>query len=123
MLLSLTTLAATASLLLDAWGRAIAMETVGLLVGTTRLLTGTRTLTGSGGSLVDELTCLANALLPAIPDGRDAARSARVRAAEALDELGLADQYHAYPATISGDQRQHAVLAGGNQPDPGGPCR
>ncbi len=60
--------------------------------------------------LMDELTAAENVELPALLAGRSA-RSARRRAAELLDRVGLADRAGHLPSQLSGGQRQRAAIA------------
>lgn len=62
-------------------------------------------------ALVDDLSCLENVLLPALPDGRRAVRRARPAAERWLGDLGLAGQLDQRPATLSGGERQRAAVA------------
>ncbi|WP_293699231.1 ATP-binding cassette domain-containing protein [uncultured Agrococcus sp.] len=61
--------------------------------------------------LVEELTCLENVVLPAVPNGRRQAKRAVARAREHLERLGLAKREGVRPATLSGGERQRTVLA------------
>jgi len=60
--------------------------------------------------LMDELTAAENVELPALLAGRSA-RSARRRAAELLDRVGLADRAGHLPSQLSGGQRQRVAIA------------
>ena len=60
--------------------------------------------------LVDELTARENVELPALLAGKSA-RSARRRATELLDRVGLADRGGFLPAALSGGQRQRVAVA------------
>ncbi len=60
--------------------------------------------------LMDELTAVENVELPALLAGRSA-RSARRRAAELLDRVGLADRAGHLPSQLSGGQRQRVAIA------------
>jgi putative ABC transport system ATP-binding protein len=60
--------------------------------------------------LMDELTAVENVELPALLAGRSA-RAARQRAAELLDQVGLADRAKHLPAELSGGQRQRVAIA------------
>jgi putative ABC transport system ATP-binding protein len=60
--------------------------------------------------LMDELTAVENVELPALLDGRSP-RAARRRAAELLDQVGLADRAGFLPAALSGGQRQRVAIA------------
>jgi ABC-type lipoprotein export system ATPase subunit len=60
--------------------------------------------------LMDELTAAENVELPALLAGRPA-RSARRRAAELLDRVGLADRAGFLPSALSGGQRQRVAIA------------
>lgn len=62
-------------------------------------------------TLIPGLTVLDNILLPAIPDGRDAARRAKNKAAEDLRRLGLERRRKWSPARLSGGERQRVALA------------
>ena len=60
--------------------------------------------------LMDELTALENVELPALLAG-SSPRAARRRAAELLDEVGLADRADHLPSALSGGQRQRVAIA------------
>jgi ABC-type lipoprotein export system ATPase subunit len=60
--------------------------------------------------LMDELTAAENVELPALLAGRSA-RSARRRAAELLERVGLADRAGHLPSALSGGQRQRVAIA------------
>jgi ABC-type lipoprotein export system ATPase subunit len=60
--------------------------------------------------LVDELTAQENIELPALLAGRSP-RSARARAAELLEQVGLADRASHLPSALSGGQRQRVAIA------------
>jgi ABC-type antimicrobial peptide transport system, ATPase component len=60
--------------------------------------------------LMDELTAQENIELPALLAGRSP-RSARVRAAELLDSVGLANRAAHLPSALSGGQRQRVAIA------------
>ncbi len=60
--------------------------------------------------LMDELTAVENIELPALLAGRSP-RAARRRAAELLDQVGLADRVRHLPAELSGGQRQRVAIA------------
>jgi putative ABC transport system ATP-binding protein len=60
--------------------------------------------------LVDELTAAENVELPALLAGASP-RSARRRAAELLDRVGLADRSRHLPSALSGGQRQRVAVA------------
>jgi putative ABC transport system ATP-binding protein len=60
--------------------------------------------------LVDELTAVENAELPALLAGTPP-RRARQRAAEMLDRVGLADRARHLPAELSGGQKQRVAVA------------
>jgi ABC-type lipoprotein export system ATPase subunit len=60
--------------------------------------------------LMDELTALENVELPALLAGRSP-RSARRRAAELLEQVGLADRADHLPSALSGGQRQRVAIA------------
>jgi ABC-type lipoprotein export system ATPase subunit len=60
--------------------------------------------------LMDELTAAENVELPALLAGR-APRGARRRAAELLDQVGLADRARHLPSELSGGQRQRVAIA------------
>ncbi|MEO3859735.1 ABC transporter ATP-binding protein [Acrocarpospora sp. B8E8] len=68
--------------------------------------------------LLDELTVRDNVLLPAQLAGTPT-RSARARAAELLEALGIAERAAAYPARLSGGERQWVAIARAlvNRPD------
>ena len=67
--------------------------------------------------LMDELTAAENVELPALLAGRSA-RSARRRAAELLDRVGLADRAGHLPSQLSGGQRQRVAIARALVSDP-----
>jgi ABC-type lipoprotein export system ATPase subunit len=60
--------------------------------------------------LMDELTAAENVELPALLAGRSA-RSARARAAELLEQVGLSDRAEHLPSALSGGQRQRVAIA------------
>lgn len=60
--------------------------------------------------LVEELTAAENVELPALLAGRSP-RSARARAAELLEEVGLSDRARHLPSALSGGQRQRVAIA------------
>jgi putative ABC transport system ATP-binding protein len=60
--------------------------------------------------LMDELTAVENAELPALLAGRPA-RTARRRATEMIEQVGLADRARFLPAALSGGQRQRVAIA------------
>ncbi|MEU1518098.1 ABC transporter ATP-binding protein [Streptomyces sp. NPDC005811] len=60
--------------------------------------------------LVDELTAAENVELPALLSGASP-RAARQRAAELLDQVGLADRARHLPSQLSGGQRQRIAIA------------
>jgi ABC-type lipoprotein export system ATPase subunit len=60
--------------------------------------------------LMDELTAAENVELPALLAGRSP-REARRRAAELLEQVGLADRGAHLPSALSGGQRQRAAIA------------
>jgi putative ABC transport system ATP-binding protein len=60
--------------------------------------------------LVDELTAVENVELPALLAGRSP-RVARRRAADLLDQIGLADRARFLPSALSGGQRQRVAIA------------
>jgi putative ABC transport system ATP-binding protein len=61
-------------------------------------------------SLLDDLTVAGNVLLPAQLAGTPR-RRARARAAELLDQLGIARYRHRYPGRLSGGERQRVAIA------------
>ncbi len=63
-----------------------------------------------GFHLMDELTAVENVELPALLAGRSA-HAARARAAELLEQVGLADRAGFLPAALSGGQRQRVAVA------------
>jgi len=67
--------------------------------------------------LMDELTAVENVELPALLAGRSA-RAARRRAAELLEQVGLADRAGFLPAALSGGQRQRVAIARALVSDP-----
>jgi ABC-type lipoprotein export system ATPase subunit len=60
--------------------------------------------------LMDELTAVENVELPALLAGRSA-RTARRRASELLDQVGLGDRARHLPSELSGGQRQRVAIA------------
>jgi putative ABC transport system ATP-binding protein len=60
--------------------------------------------------LVDELSAVENVELPALLAGRSP-RTARRRAADLLDRVGLADRARFLPSALSGGQRQRVAIA------------
>jgi len=60
--------------------------------------------------LMDELTAAENVELPVLLAGRSP-RAARRRAAELLDQVGLADRARHLPSQLSGGQRQRVAIA------------
>lgn len=60
--------------------------------------------------LMDELTAVENIELPALLAGRSP-RSARRRAIELIDQVGLADRARFLPSKLSGGQRQRVAIA------------
>jgi ABC-type lipoprotein export system ATPase subunit len=60
--------------------------------------------------LMDELTAIENVELPALLAGRSP-RTARRRATELLDQIGLADRAKFLPSALSGGQRQRVAIA------------
>jgi len=60
--------------------------------------------------LMDELTAVENVELPVLLAGRSP-RTARRRAAELLDRVGLADRARHLPSQLSGGQRQRVAIA------------
>jgi ABC-type lipoprotein export system ATPase subunit len=60
--------------------------------------------------LMDELTAAENVELPALLAGRSP-RQARRRAAELLEQVGLADRAEHLPSALSGGQRQRVAIA------------
>jgi putative ABC transport system ATP-binding protein len=60
--------------------------------------------------LVDELTAAENVELPALLAGASP-RAARRRAAELLEQIGLADRARHLPSALSGGQRQRVAIA------------
>jgi putative ABC transport system ATP-binding protein len=67
--------------------------------------------------LIDELTAQENVELPALLAGRSP-RSARRRAADLLERVGLADRASFLPAALSGGQRQRVAVARALSNDP-----
>jgi len=67
--------------------------------------------------LMDELTAVENVELPALLAGRSR-RAARRRAAELLDQVGLADRARHLPSALSGGQRQRVAIARALANDP-----
>jgi ABC-type lipoprotein export system ATPase subunit len=60
--------------------------------------------------LMDELTAIENVELPALLDGRPP-RTARRRARDLLERVGLADRAGFLPSALSGGQRQRVAIA------------
>jgi putative ABC transport system ATP-binding protein len=60
--------------------------------------------------LMDELTAVENVELPALLAGRPA-RTARRRATELMERVGLGDRTRFLPAALSGGQRQRVAIA------------
>jgi ABC-type lipoprotein export system ATPase subunit len=60
--------------------------------------------------LMDELTAIENVELPALLAG-SSPRAARRRAAELLEQVGLADRARHLPSALSGGQRQRVAIA------------
>ena len=60
--------------------------------------------------LVEELTAMENVELPALLAGRSP-RTARRRAADLLDQVGLAERARFLPSALSGGQRQRVAIA------------
>jgi ABC-type lipoprotein export system ATPase subunit len=60
--------------------------------------------------LMDELTAVENVELPALLAGRSP-RAARRRAAELLEQVGLADRAEHLPSALSGGERQRVAIA------------
>jgi ABC-type lipoprotein export system ATPase subunit len=60
--------------------------------------------------LMDELTAAENVEVPALLAGRSP-RAARRRAAELLDQVGLADRARHLPSALSGGERQRVAIA------------
>ena len=67
--------------------------------------------------LMDELTAVENVELPALLAGRSP-RAARRRAAELLEQVGLADRAGFLPSALSGGQRQRVAIARALVSDP-----
>ena len=67
--------------------------------------------------LMDELTAVENVELPALLAGRSP-RTARQRAAELLERVGLADRAGFLPSALSGGQRQRVAIARALVADP-----
>jgi putative ABC transport system ATP-binding protein len=65
--------------------------------------------------LLQNLTARENVLLPLELSG---VASARARAGEALDAVGLAERAHHYPAQLSGGEQQRVALARAFAPEP-----
>jgi phospholipid/cholesterol/gamma-HCH transport system ATP-binding protein len=64
-----------------------------------------------GGALFDSLTVLENVLFPIQERGQMPPAAARPRAREALEQVGLVDMGHKYPAEISGGMRKRVAIA------------
>src|SRR5580700_6470790 len=67
--------------------------------------------------LMDELTAVENVELPALLAGRSP-RTARKRAEELLERVGLANRARFLPAALSGGQRQRVAIARALVSDP-----
>jgi putative ABC transport system ATP-binding protein len=67
--------------------------------------------------LMDELTAVENVELPALLAG-GSPRAARRRAAELLDQVGLAKRARHLPSSLSGGQRQRVAIARALANDP-----
>jgi ABC-type lipoprotein export system ATPase subunit len=67
--------------------------------------------------LMDELTAVENIELPALLAGRSP-RTARRRATELLEQVGLADRARFLPSALSGGQRQRVAIARALANDP-----
>jgi putative ABC transport system ATP-binding protein len=61
--------------------------------------------------LMDELTAVENVELPALLASHRSPRTARRRAAELLERVGLADRASFLPSALSGGQRQRVAIA------------
>lgn len=68
--------------------------------------------------LLAGLDVLSNVVLPVLPDGRRAARQARLLAVELLERVGLADRMGSHPHQLSGGERSRVVLARALLADP-----
>lgn len=68
--------------------------------------------------LLDELTCLENVLTPVMLSKGDATAEDTARAVALLERVGLGDQLHKHPDTMSGGQNQRCAIirALANQP-------
>jgi ABC-type lipoprotein export system ATPase subunit len=68
--------------------------------------------------LLDELTCLENVLTPVLISKGEANAAETARAIALLERVGLADQLHKHPDTMSGGQNQRCAIirALANQP-------
>jgi len=68
--------------------------------------------------LLDELTCLENVLTPVLISKGEANAAETARAIALLERVGLADQLHKHPDTMSGGQNQRCAVirALANQP-------
>ena len=62
-------------------------------------------------SLMPSLTALENVMLPRMFGDSEKRAGARERAAQLLEEVGLADKMHALPRHLSGGQQQRVVIA------------
>ncbi len=82
-----------------------------------RLRRGTIGFVFQGFELVDELTAVENVELPALL-ARSSPRSARRRALELLDQVGLTDRADHLPSELSGGQRQRVAVARAIANDP-----
>jgi len=82
-----------------------------------RLRRGTIGFVFQAFHLMEELTAVENVELPALLAGQSA-RSARRRATELLEQVGLSDRAGHLPSALSGGQRQRVAIARalGNEP-------
>jgi putative ABC transport system ATP-binding protein len=79
-----------------------------------QVLVGVRRQIGyifQGHNLLDGLTALQNVHVPLLLHAAYDRRTARRRAMELLDAVGLSDVLHRYPAQLSGGQRQRVAIA------------
>ena len=68
--------------------------------------------------LLDEFTCLENALMPILVRSGRASPAQQERVRQLMDRVGLSDQMHKLPSKISGGQQQRVAIvrALANQP-------
>jgi ABC-type lipoprotein export system ATPase subunit len=62
-------------------------------------------------SLLQSLSALENVMLPVMFAGREERKTARERAANLLEQVGLADKLSSFPSQLSAGQQQRVVVA------------